>query len=194
MSYLEAFKGQLVYYQALKNTRKWLWFHFGRYQKFVDMCLQVLPTALRTPIFSVVCRTRPAPSSTDGLADTATLAAGTPLRPRTCSSTHSTSDSPPASRHNCLINHKILPNQKKDPSTMIFPEKPFSIESQSYLLSHCLSKENVSVLVSYLCRVVCSPRSKKRPARGLLSQTRKHLKYSQTIRHLVHVWMVFIIH
>ena len=119
----------------------------------------------KTPIFSVVCRTRPAPSSTDGLADTATLAAGTPLRPRTCSSTHSTSDSPPASRHNCLINHKILPNQKKDPSTMIFPEKPFSIESQSYLLSHCLSKENVSVLVSYLCRIY-SPLEVKRDLRG----------------------------
>ena len=51
MSYLEAFKGQLVYYQALKNTRKWLWFHFGRYQKFVDMCLQVLPTAPKLQYF-----------------------------------------------------------------------------------------------------------------------------------------------
>ena len=54
MSYLEAFKGLKFIIKALKNTRKWrkwLWFHFGRYQKFVDMCLQVLPTAPKLQYF-----------------------------------------------------------------------------------------------------------------------------------------------
>ena len=78
--------------------------------------------------------------SSRGIADTATLAAGRTPPSRTCSSTHSTEKHfySLARRHNCFSpsNHKIP--TKKDPSIMIFPEKPFSIESQSYLLSYCL--------------------------------------------------------